>query len=64
MVAIDKKVAVAKELEPRIHIKEFLVSMSGISNLQAAGLKAFVGDKTYMRRSEFQAKLDEYLGNK
>jgi len=50
------------ELEPRIHIKEFLLGL-GMSPVQRAGFQAYCG-KTYMRPDEWNAVLQEYVNRK
>ncbi len=58
--ALEKPATPVKELPPRIHINQFLISYPNMSVVEKAGFRVFAGNKVWCREEEWKAKMDEY----
>lgn len=62
--SMSKEKAVPKattEVEPRMPLDMFLASRYDLSEVIRAGFVASLQGKTFMRRSQFEAKLNSYI---
>lgn len=55
----NSKVGKMEQLPSRIHIREFLFG-TNLSDMQKAGFGAFVGNKEWMRPTEWEDNLKKY----